>query len=83
MDDFFVRQNKTDSPIKVMSDEEITEILGDVNDDKEDEQIKRRITKSQLDEMNQLGTEPIMKPSDNSKLSDDEVASLLEMVSNS
>ena len=70
-----------DSPIKVMSDEEITEILGDVNDDKEDEQIKRRITKSQLDEMNQLGTEPIMKPADNSKLSDDEVASLLEMVS--
>lgn len=81
VDDFFVRQNKTDSPIKVMSDEEITEILGDVNDDKEDEQIKRRITKSQLDEMNQLGTEPIMKPADNSKLSDDEVASLLEMVS--
>ena len=81
VDDFFVPSKKIDSPIKVMSDEEITDILGNVQDDKEDEQIKRKITKSQLEEMHQLDAEPVLKPAGDNKLTDDEVASLLEMVS--
>ncbi|MFQ9150716.1 MAG: hypothetical protein ACLR6B_03475 [Blautia sp.] len=55
--------------------------MGNVQDDKEDEQIKRKITKSQLEEMHQLDAEPVLKPAGDNKLTDDEVASLLEMVS--
>lgn len=81
VEDFFVQPERTESPIKVMSNEEINDILGDVNDAKEDEQIKRKITKSQLDEMNALDTKPTDKPDTQQELSDDEIASLLEMVS--